>query len=253
MEGRLSFHSRHIVVGIETIEQIARQYRYDNPGPILAYGPNHFAPFPVPSSVVRERVAPRAILFIPYRPEVLVKLIATAWKLSEEIARIANQLMLQQSGYDKKLEELLFLIDAANFVAGIGVNVGTVAVKGFIAVKDGKEILMTAEEAIEWIANSRISSAAEMMTNVTAPEKPRKGIGFWVRHSLGPWNPSFWTSVYASIREGNADIYLHGADAVSYDSKLRIQRQATADIAKLKKRVKEAEIQLNAQFYSYRC
>jgi hypothetical protein len=81
---------------------------------------------------------------------------------------------------------------------------------------------------------------------------PERDFKFWVRHALGPWNPSFWASVYAAVKEGDLDLYLYGPDAIAFQQKLKIKAQAEADIAKLRAHLNEAQRQLLQPFYKQR-
>ena len=68
---------------------------------------------------------------------------------------------------------------------------------------------MTGKEALLWLAESRAGIAGNIATaSIPAPDAPKRDFKFWVRHALGPCNPSFWASVYVAVKEGDADLYL---------------------------------------------
>ena len=69
---------------------------------------------------------------------------------------------------------------------------------------------------------------------IPSPSSPKKVFKFVVRHTLGPWTPSFWTSVWIAIKQGDVDLYLYGSDAVAYRTAMQIKDQADRDITKLK-------------------
>ena len=87
---------------------------------------------------------------------------------------------------------------------------------------------MSSKEAVLWLVESRVSIATGVIP-IPAPDAPKKDFKFYLRHALGPWNPSFWTSVAVAIREKDLDIYLYGADAMTHraSSRSRIRRKKT--------------------------
>lgn len=184
---------------------------------------------------------------IPYHPDLLKKIIATSQHLIAEVTASATQMIAGENIHKKELEDFLFKVDAVNFLAGIGVGIGALTAQG----ARGAE--MTAQEALIWLAESRVSIASGIATQaIPSPTAPRKDFKFWVRHTLGPWNPSFWASVVVAIQEGDADIYLYGADATAHQTKLKIKQQADSDIARLTKRIDEARHQMGQSYYNQR-
>ena len=84
---------------------------------------------------------------------------------------------------------------------------------------------------------------------VPEPTAPKKDFKFYIRHTLGPWTPSFWTSVYAAVKTGDIDTYLYGADAIRFKRCSEISAQANRDIDRLKTRIQAARAQLMMPFY----
>jgi hypothetical protein len=159
--------------------------------------------------------------------------------------RWASELIRQQVANKSELEEFLLKIDIANFLAGTAVSIGGLAVQGL------KGVEMSSKEAVLWLVESRVSIATGVIP-IPAPDAPKKDFKFYLRHALGPWNPSFWTSVAVAIREKDLDIYLYGADAMTHRASVQIKNQAEKDIAKLDAKVAEARAQLGMPFYKKR-
>lgn len=239
----MAFHDTYLVKPGDNLTRIGKAYGYSNPGPIVAYPQNahHFR------SKSPDLIYPNDKFFIPWQRDLLQKYIVTCKNLINEVAKGASQLIDEQIRNKKQLDDFLFLIDAANFLAGAAVGIGSLAVQGM------KGVEMSSKEAVLWLVESRASLGSGVATMVIpAPTAPKKDFKFWVRHSLGPWNPSFWASVVTAIKEKDVDIYLYGSDATTYKTSLRIKQQADSDIATLKRKLSEAESQLNQSFYNHR-
>jgi hypothetical protein len=239
----MGFHDAYHVKSGDNLTRIARAHLFDNPGPIVAYPPN--------ASFFRNRsvhlIRPGETVLVPYHPDLLKKIIATSRHLIGEVSGFATQLIREQQADRKKLDEFLLKVDAVNFLASLGVGIGSLGVQG------AKGAEMTSKQALLWLAESRAAVAGGVATMaIPAPDAPKRDFKFWVRHTLGPWNPSFWASVIVAIKEKDVDIYLYGADATAYKAALKIKQQAEADIARLGQRVAEARRQLAMPFYRHR-
>ena len=240
----MPYHDLYKVKSGDNLSRIAKAHGLQNPGPIVAYPPNQ--------AYFRRRspdlIHPGDRILIPYCPDLLTKIMATSQHLASEIAKTATRLINQQQSSKKKLQEFLFMIDAANFLASMAVSIGTLAAQG----ARGAE--MTSKEALMWLADYKAAQAGGIISTfvVPAPRSPKKDFKFFVRHTLGPWNPSFWASVWVAVQEGDVDIYLYGPDATAYKTAQRIKKQADADIAKLNDRMAEARRQLAMPFYKHR-
>jgi hypothetical protein len=185
-------------------------------------------------------------LLVPWRRDHLQKYIATCRHLTIEIARSAKALIDEQMKSKKEIDQFLYKIDAINFLANIGVGIGALTVQG------AKGVEMSSKEALIWLLESRATVASNIATlAIPAPQAPRKDFKFFIRHTLGPWNPSFWASVYAAVEEGDIDLYLYGSDAVAYKASLKIKQQAETDIRRLRRKIEEAERQVSEPFYNH--
>lgn len=239
----MPFHDAYKVKPGDNLSSIARWAGFANPGPILRYPPN--------ANLFRGRsldlLRPGELLWIPYPKDLLLKIIATSEHLIQEVTKATAELTRATRADQKDLESFLFKIDGLNFLANLGVGIGMLAAHG---ARGGT---MTAREAVVWFCDSRAAlGQAIAPTVIPAPSAPKRDFRFYVRHALGPWNPSYWASVYTAISEGDIDIYLYGSDATVYKRTLEIRRQADQDIARLRQRLIEARTQLAMPFYGER-
>lgn len=239
----MPFHFPYAVKRGDNLTKIGKPWGFSNPGPIFKYPPNQ--------STFKGRTAdqlrPGDRLMVPYPPESLKKIVATSRHLAADVARSAKKLIAEQHANQKQLEQFLFKVDAVNFLASLGVSIGALSVQG------AKGAQMSSKEALLWLAESRASIASNIATFcIRAPQAPRRDFRFWVRHSLGPWNPSYWASVVTAIKEKDLDVYLYGAGATTHKAVTKITRQANSDIKKMEARASEARRQLAMPFYRHR-
>lgn len=238
----MPFHDVYAVKKGDNLTAIGRKWGYENPGPIVAY-PDNQKKFKQRSP---DLIFPGEQFAIPWHPDLLRKVIATSKYLAGETTRHATKLIHEQSANKRDLEDFLGKIDAINFLANLGVGLASLTVQGAKGTMTSKEVLL-------WLVESRVSQAASITTMVVpAPQAPKKDFKFYVRHTLGPWNPSFWASVYVAAKEKDVDIYLYGADATRYKTAMQIKRQADADIARLNQKTAAAQRQLAMTFYNSR-
>jgi len=227
----------------DTLTRIARSRGYLNPGPIFAYPPNR----PMfPNRAAADHISAGSTLYIPWHPDMLRKLIATSVHLMEESRNFATRLIERQVHDAEELEEYLHKIDAINMILQINVSIGSLIAE---SVEHGGKL--TTAEIIEWLADSRAHMLAGDLAPlvIPSPTAPKKDFKFFIRHTLGPWTPSFWASVWVACREGDLDLYLYGTDAVSYRNSVRIKEQAEQEIGRLKQTVNAARWQLMMPFY----
>jgi hypothetical protein len=190
---------------------------------------------------------PGAIILIPWHPNVLRKYIATMNHLGAQVAETANELREEQHANKEKLEQFLIFIDSVCMLANVGKGVAELVVHG---AKHGE---MTAAQLVGWFFNSRLEMASDLTTlSVPAPSEPKRDFRFFVRHTLGPWTPSYWASVYAAVKTGDVDTYLYGPAAVQYQTLRKIKQQADAELGRLRSKAEEARRQLAMPFYSVR-
>jgi len=252
------FHERYRIQAGDNLTKVGRAKGFDNPGPIVAYPPN--ATFFRGRSLDMMRVGEQFL--IPYRPDLLRQIIRTSQELIPQVAQMAKELMDAEKRNKKTLENFLMAIDAINFVAGLGASLGMQSAKSAAAASraagagadDAARMAeQSADDILKWLKETSTSVAGGTTTMVVpAPTAPKQDFSFWVRHTLGPWNPSYWTSVFAAVKENDLDLYLYGADAVTYRNCKKIQEQADEDIDRLKQKMQAAEQQLTMPFYSHR-
>lgn len=248
------FYTKYIVRSGDSLFAIAQSRRFDNPGPLIAYPPNgeFFKNRFGATFLTTSRdfpVKPGDVLFIPYHPDTLRKIVATSRKLAEDLKRDTQQLLQEQIHTKEQMEGLLFKIDAANFLISIGTSVASLAgkyVAGGYALGES--------EVVGWFVENRLTVTAPNIVTmaVPAPSSPKMDIKKFVRHTLGPWNPSFWVDVYAAIANRDIDYYLYGSGAVMDKAAYKIRQQAARNIQQLENRSTAASRQLYAPFYGHR-
>jgi hypothetical protein len=197
---------------VSEIAKLARRHGYDNPGPIVSFPPNE-AQFPRGASPGAVRGGAR--ILVPWHPNLLRKLIATQEHLAVQVAQGARELIQKQDVTKEKLEQFRLLVGSACMLINVGKGIGELVAHG---VKHGE---MTAGQLVSWFINSRLEMASDITTLVVpAPSQSKKDFRFFIRHTLGPWTPSFWASVYVAVTSGDVDTYLYGPAAVQYQTLL---------------------------------
>lgn len=224
------------------LAMLARSAGYPNPGPIVAF-PLNSQVFPADASPAS--LMPGSPIKVPWRPDLLRKLIATMQHLALEVATDAREMIEGAQKSKEELEQFLIMVDALCMLASVGKGVTELVVHG---LRHGE---MTAADMITWVVDSRLDIANNIATlAIPAPSEPKRDFKFYVRHTLGPWTPSFWASVAAAIKTGDVNIYLYGPAAIDYQTKMRIKNQADADIQRLRVKIKTAQEQLDMRFYT---
>ncbi len=235
----MEFHDTYTVKRGDNLTKIGKEFGFSNPGPIVAYGPN-LARFRGKSPNL---IYPNEKFLIPWRRDLLQKYVATCKHLISEVAKNATKLINEQMHSKKELDEFLMLIDAANLLASTAVGIG------FLVRQGAKGVEMSSKEAMRWLLDDRALLYAGVATlAIPTPTAPKKDFKFYVRHSLGPWNPSFWASVVVAYKEKDVDLYLYGSDATAYKASMKIKTQAESDIARLQQNVAAAESQMLQAF-----
>lgn len=248
------FNTKYTVRSGDNLFAIAQSRRFDNPGPLIAYPPNgEFFKRRVGASYLTTSrdfpLKPGDVISIPYHPDTLRKIVATSRQLVEDLKRDTQQLLQEQIHTKEQMEGLLFKIDAANFLISIGTSVTSLASK---YVAGG--YALGESEVVGWFIENRLTVTGPNIVTmaVPAPSSPKMDIKKFVRHTLGPWNPSFWVDVYAAISSRDIDYYLYGSGAVMDQAADKIRRQAARNIQQLENRSTAASRQLYAPFYGHR-
>ena len=248
------FYTKYTVRSGDSLFRIARSRRFDDPGPLIAYPPNgeSFKRRFGASFLTTSRdfpLYPGDVVSIPYHPDTLRKIVATSKNLIKELTRDTEQLVQEQIHTKEQMEGLLFKIDAANFLVSIGTSVAALSAK---YVAGG--YALGESEVIGWFVENRLTVIAPNIITmaVPAPSTPKMDIKKFVRHTLGPWNPSFWVDVYAAVANRDIDYYLYGSGVVMDRAAYKIRQQAARDIQQLQNRSIAAKRQLDAPFYRHR-
>lgn len=238
----VAFHDQHVVASGDNLTKIAAAAGFKNPGPLAAYPENarHFR------SRSPDVIQPGERLFIPYHPDKLNRIINGSRQIIQMLQVDAQALIDEQYRDKQELERFLGRIDAINFISNLGIGSAFNIAK---AASGG----MTSSSAMSYLSGHLTTIGSNVATMaVRTPEAPRRNLGFWVRHTLGPWNPSFWTSVAIAIQERDLDIYLYGSDAIAHKTSLKIKKQADADVNRLRVKIREMQTQLAMPFYRVR-
>jgi hypothetical protein len=248
------FYTKYPVGIGDNLFKIANSRGFQNPGPIIAYPPNkalfqrRFGSAFL--QVSRDfQLIPGDVLYIPWHPNTLLKTIATGEYLVEELKKDTALLIQEQIHTKEAMDSLLFKVDAANFLTNIAAGIG-----GLARNYAGGGYALSEKAVLEWFVDYRLGTIASNITTmaVPSPSAPKRNINFFVRHTLGPWNPSFWMGVVAAISEGDIDYYLYGHEAVVAKNVYKIQQQALRDVQQLQNRITAARRQLHAPFYQHR-
>jgi hypothetical protein len=188
-------------------------------------------------------------LYVPLHPDALTKAIVTAKFLVVQVAADAEKLMREQTAHREELEGFLARVDAVNFLANFGLGLAKLSIAGR-ALPEGAKLLKAflAEETVR--RAEMILSLGEMA--IPAPSEPKTNFKFFLRHTVGPWSPSYWASVWAAVSEGDIDLYLHGSAAQESKNKAEIRRKALEALKPLKTKIADLEKQRAQTFYSHR-
>ena len=245
----MQFHDPYVVKAGDSLFKIGRRQGFSNPGPIVAYWPNQ-AFFRKRSP---ESIRPGDAFLIPWHPDLLRKFIATMQDLVNKVKITAQELMEGVRKNREQLEEFLVWIDSINLIAQINVALGSLAIENAAAVA-GKHGAMESAEVMAWLADATIHTAAGDMAPliVPQPESPKRDYRFFIRHTLGPWTPSYWASVYAAIKSGDVGVYLYGSDYTQFKDAQSIAAKAKEEIIKVQAPLLHAQRQLALPFYLYR-
>jgi hypothetical protein len=226
------------------LQALAKARGFSNPGPIVAFPPNNSI---FPRNASPGAFKPGTQVLVPWRQDLLQKLIATMQHLAAEVAADAREIIESNRKSKEQLEQFLLMIDALCMLANIGKGVADLIGHG---LKHGE---MTSAQMISWFLNSRLEMANDIATlAIPAPAEPKRDFKFYVRHTLGPWTPSFWVAVAAAVKTGDVNIYLYGPAAIEYQTKMKIKTQADADIKRLQAKIQVAQRQLGMPFYNAR-
>lgn len=245
----MQFHDPYVVKNGDSLARIGRRKCFSNPGPIVSYWPNKNFFSKRSPNALRQGDA----FLIPWHPDLLRKFIATMEDLVKKVTETANELIEGEMKNREELEEFLAWIDSINLIAQINVAMGSLAVENASAMA-GKDGAMETAEVLSWLADTAVHTGAGDIAPlmVPQPEAPKNDYKFYLRHSLGPWTPSYWVTVYGAIKTGDVGIYLYGSDYVRFKNAEQIAARAKEEIIKIQAPLNHAKQQLVLPFYSNR-
>jgi len=237
----MPFCDVYVVKAGDNLTKIAKSKGYKTPAAIIGF-PNNQTRFATPAK--QNLIRPGERILIPWHPLLLKKLIATSEFLANQVAEDAKRMIEGQDADKEELDSFLKRIDAINFIASVNVEIGS------LIAESAQHGAMSSEAMLMWLVDAKVSQVREITTLIVPePSAPKRDFKFYIRHTLGPWTPSFWASVYAAVKTGDVDTYLYGADAVRYRRCQEISVQANRDIEKLKSRILAAKAQLGMPYY----
>jgi hypothetical protein len=235
----------------------AQKLAFDNPGPLLNYPPNSDR-FITSVDPMAEIPTYLGQLFVPYKRESLDRMIAAAQDAILDVNRRAAELIAMVKVDGDKVNQVFATADIAamllNALAGVGLAAST-SVKTANAATATAADVMSEEAVMAMLKEGLPSRAANVITTLVPTPDPAQGSGVGhyakliIRHTLGPWNPSFWASVALAIKEDNADIYIYGPDAWTAQQTRKIANQANNTAKDLMAQVNDMKEQRKAGFY----
>lgn len=236
------FYDLYIVKPGDNLTNIGKQFGFLNPGPIVVFPPN--------ANQFRNKspdlIYSKDKLLIPWHRNLLRNYITSCKQQINEVSNKAGKLINKQMKRKKEFDQFLTLIDGLNFLANVGVSTT-------LLIRQGCKGVISSKAVSIWLLDHSTSNISSITTlAIPTPAAPKKDFKFYVRHTLGPWNPSFWASVIIAYQENDWDIYLYGSDAIAHKRILKIKKQAETDIYNLKKIIADAEKQNAKKFYNHR-
>lgn len=252
--GEFHYHNTVTLGAPMTWFQVARSTGFDDPGPILAYPPN-IARWRTSENPDGTVAAGREVL-IPFKTSTLERMIAAARSAITDSAIQAEKLIAMVKADGDQINRVFATADIAAAVIGAFASIGVGISQAGKAAQAPISFSGAAaeEEVLVMLKDGIAPRVSNIVTTITPTPDPAggSGAGHWfkliVRHTLGPWNPSFWASVALAIKEDNADIYIYGMDAFTAQQTRQIANQAKAQIGKWKEQIKDMAEQKDAAF-----
>jgi hypothetical protein len=218
----------------ENITQVASLYGgYDSPGPVIAYPPNE--------AFFRRR-PPTALevgdwFYIPWHPDLLRKLIATAEYAKVEAVAHANKLIDGQMKDEKEFQPTLHVVDAVGWLATLGVSAGGLAVQGAKVAAapaytlEAEKVAQEASKHVwKWFVGERVMTGAHIAAHaIHSPTKPQKDFSYYARHIFGVVTPSWWASLMVQQLPADDNVLWYGPLALKKDPAARASQLRHAD------------------------
>lgn len=236
-------HNRYKIKWGDTLSRIGRKFGYSNAGPIYAYPLNNqFFKKKSPNDIKAGQQ-----IYIPYHPDLLRKIISTSEFLIEDTIKFMKSMLRRESIEADRIKNYLVQMDVISCIGTIVVSLASFSIQAARGT-------VTSSQALKWLL---LDHEPGLWGNVTtlvvpSPSKPKRDFRFLVRHTLGPWSPSYWVHLWLAFKDKDEELFLFGTDAIVIRNKNAIKKQAYADIEKLRRAIITARTQLSMPFYSRR-
>jgi hypothetical protein len=107
---------------------------------------------------------------------------------------------------------------------------------------------------LHWIEFEMGKTMAEVVAMAAdASKRPKTGILFVIRHTLGILSPGYWASVPMAFSQWDPGIWLFGPEGVANKRIEEMARQTRSYCFDLKLKMEDMISQLASPMYSYRC
>ena len=175
------FADVYVVKAGDNLTKIAKSRGYRNPAPVIAFLPNR-SRFSSPGSENSLRIGEK--IYIPWHPLVLKKLIATSEYLATQVAEDAKRLIEEQDANKEDLDRFLKLVDAANFIANLSVEIGSL-------IAEAGHGAMSSDAVLEWLIDAKLSLVRSPPSWFPNPRPQRRTLSFIFATLLARGPPPF--------------------------------------------------------------
>jgi hypothetical protein len=263
---KTSFFWAYTSSGAETVEQIGRVHGY-----LLDFAP--IASPPLNRAFTDARTKPPAgeVLIIPWPAGLLSRLRQGLITGLSAAAECTRRLMEDAERDSRKVDDDLFKIDLLALGVQTTLSVALVAAEGFrqlgpnavqktaaqllrlSALSASKKLLSKDSMVIEatLLLLDKAASVGQIASVLLPPPKPlKRDAGYYLRHALGPWNPSYWAQTYiASVRTHDPELWMYGSAVIEHRDKARIQRHYSRQASRVLKTLRLIDRQLTCSYY----
>jgi hypothetical protein len=241
------FEHTYVAQGGETVTEVSKIFRYDNPGP-LCHAPYFYSPY--------MRLKQGDKLYVPFHPRELQYWILASAKLTARTLESLKEEIEGVHASNEEIENFLMLIEGISIV----LSVGAAAVEGAAlcaktmkaASAEVREMLN--EEALEMLRIEMGKTSAEIFgMAIEASKAPKKGFFFYLRHSPIGWlSPAYWTSLFVWCKTGEPEAFLYGPEGVAHKRIEELTRNARQHVYNLNLKVDFMRAQLDSPIYKHR-
>lgn len=272
----VEFVALHPVKKGDTLKKIAKQWGFENPGPIIAY-PNNLPliPFrvvdhrydkhryrlsrwaPISKELDPERTP---VLFIPAPNDWLAFYVVHTSQLMKRYTKIAQKEVSKVVQDAEDVKDMILLAEALAVVAGMAASFIGLAKEG---IKLSGGTAAEATKALTASAKARITAQAIAMSanplTLVLP-KPiglkKSGARYHAHKWTGwAWSASWWSGFWTGLIVGGdegADIWMHGPDAITVKTANRIMARLSRDLIFLQEAIGAAGRQMQAPYYKHK-